>query len=140
VEDKIQVKKSSLYLVGVILLIAIVGYFMLSTGNNSPNNNTNNNNNGNSGVIIENGIQKVIMGMKDYNYYPNTIKVQANMPVSISLDESVYGCFRDFTIRDFEIHKYLKTPQDTIEFTPTEKGTYTFACSMGMGTGTLIVE
>lgn len=144
VEDKIQVKKSSVYLLGVVLLIAVAGYFMLNSGvsgnDNSSNNNGNNDNNGDYAVTIENGIQKVIIGMKDYNYYPNTIRVKAGVPVSISLDKTVYGCFRDFTIRDFEIHKYLKTTQDTIEFTPTEKGTYTFACSMGMGTGTLIVE
>ena len=38
------------------------------------------------------------------------------------------------------ISKYLGTPNDYIEFTPTEKGTFRFACSMGMGTGTLVVE
>ena len=34
----------------------------------------------------------------------------------------------------------LQTPTDYVEFTPTKKGTFGFACSMGMGTGTLIVE
>ena len=77
---------------------------------------------------------------KDLNYYPSEIKVKANQPVSISLDESVTGCLRSFTIKEIGISKYVKTPAETIEFTPTKKGTFKFACSMGMGYGTIIVE
>jgi plastocyanin domain-containing protein len=130
---EIKIKKSTLYISGIILLILIGGFLFLKSGDSSTSENTlNGNSNGE--------VQKVVIGMNNYNYYPNTIKVKAGIPVSISLDESVYGCFRDFTIREFGVRKYLKTPQDTVEFTPTKKGTYTFACSMGMGTGTLIVE
>lgn len=78
--------------------------------------------------------------MKNYNYYPNTIRVKVNQPVEIYLDESVGGCFRDFTSRELGIHEYLKTQQDKITFTPVKKGTFAFACSMNMGRGTLIVE
>ena len=84
--------------------------------------------------------QEVVLSMKNYNYYPNTIKVKSDIPVRIYLDESVVGCYRGFTIRDFGINKYLKTPEDYIEFTPNKKGTFVFACSMGMGTGKIIVE
>jgi len=84
--------------------------------------------------------QIVTLGMKDLNYYPNTITVKSGKPVSLSLDSSVVGCLRSFTIRDLGIAKVLRTPQETIDFTPLKKGTYTFTCSMGMGSGTLIVE
>jgi len=130
---EIKIRKSILYIFGIIALILVGGFFMLKNGiESSAGNIVDRNSNGD--------VQKIIIGMKDYNYYPNTIKVKAGSSVSISLDESVYGCFRDFTIREFGIREYLKTPQDAVEFTPTKKGTYTFACSMGMGTGTLIVE
>ena len=91
-------------------------------------------------VIANNEIQKITLGIKNYNYYPNTIKVKAGIPVRINLDESVRGCYRSFVIRDFGIAKRLATPEDYVEFIPSKKGTYTFACSMGMGRGKIIVE
>jgi len=127
-----KIKKTTLYFAGILLLIILAGYFMIDGSAVNTE--------GGNGNIGNGEVQNVVIGMKNYNYYPNTITVKAGQPVSISLDESVYGCFRSFTIRDFGVNKYLRTPQDTVEFTPTKKGTYRFACSMGMGTGTLIVE
>lgn len=89
---------------------------------------------------MKGGNLEIVLGMKNFNYYPNTIKIKANIPVEISLDNTVQGCYRDFTIRALGIEKYLRTPQDTLTFTPTKSGTFTFACSMNMGTGKLIVE
>ena len=124
-----------LYILGIIIIVIFAGFFILRNGENSNKEIV-----GNVAVANEGEIQKVVIGMKNYNYYPNTIKVKVNQPVSMSLDKTVSGCLRDFTIREFGIRKYLKTPEDTVEFTPNKKGTYTFACSMGMGIGTLIVE
>jgi len=136
--DNLKIKKSSLYMVGIIILISFFGYFILGSSDDGV---IAGSITGNIVAVNSNkGVQKVVLGLKDFNYYPNTIKVKAGKPVSISLDKSVYGCLRDFTIRDFGIRKYLKTPSDTIEFTPTKPGVYRFSCSMGMGTGTLIVE
>ena len=132
--DNIRIKKSSFYMAGIIILITFFGYFILGSSDDSSI----------IGSVIavdsNKEAQKVVLGLKDFNYYPNTIKVKANKPVSISLDKSVYGCLRDFTIREFGIRKYLRTPSDTVEFTPSKSGIYRFSCSMGMGTGTLIVE
>lgn len=125
-------EKTTIYGIGIFLLIVIGGYFLLGS---SGNGNENVVDSGNSGDF-----QKVTIGMKNYNYYPNIINVEAGKTVRLSLDSSVSGCFRDFTIRELGIRKYLRTPSDYVEFTPTKPGTYRFACSMGMGTGTLIVE
>ena len=128
-----EIKKSTIYIFGIILVIVVLGFFMLKSSEGKT-----------AGNITDSAgsgeAQKIILSMKNYNYYPNTVKVKANQPVQIYLDSSVAGCYRSFTIRDFGISKYLKTPEDYVEFTPTKKGTYRFACSMGMGTGTLIVE
>ena len=129
-EDKM--KKSTMYVFGIVLLIVIGGYLIMK---NNDGNITGNVTGGSRGDVNE-----ITLSIKNYNYYPNTIKVKAGETVRIRLDESVVGCYRSFTIRDFGISKYLATPNDYVEFTPTEKGTYRFACSMGMGTGTLIVE
>ena len=124
--------KSMFYIIGTILIILIAGTVLIK--GNGDNYNVAPAGSGTGET------QNVVLGIKNYNYYPNTVKVKVGVPVSISLDSSVSGCYRSFTIRDFGINKYLKTPQDTVEFTPTKKGTYRFACSMGMGTGALIVE
>ena len=125
-----KMKKSIIYALGIILLVLIIGFFMLKSNA--------------TGKIIDgssNGdVQKIIIGMRNYNYYPNTINLKVGESVSISLDSSVSGCFRDFTIKEFGIRKYLRTPQDSVEFTPTKPGTYTFACSMGMGVGRFVVK
>jgi len=84
--------------------------------------------------------QKVIISMKNGNYYPNTITVKANQPVEITLDSSVGGCYRSFVIPQFGVNKNSQNSGDKITFTPTEKGTFQFRCGMGMGRGILIVE
>ena len=85
-------------------------------------------------------LQQITLSYKNYNYYPQEIRVKAGQPVRINLDSSVRGCYRSFTIKALGINKYLQTTSDYVEFTPTEKGQYTFACGMGMGTGRLIIE
>ena len=124
---------NKIFIFVIIGLIVLFGFFLIKNSSTASGNITDEN--PDSGEI-----QKVILGMKNYNYYPNTITVKANQPVRIYLDKSVVGCYRSFTIRDFGVAKYLATEKDYVEFTPNKKGTFRFACSMGMGTGTLVVE
>lgn len=119
------------YAICIIALVIIGGYILLQTTKINTTTST--------GETTITG-QNIKLSWKNYNYYPQVIKVKVGMPVSISLDGTIRGCYRSFTIRALGLQKYLATPQDTLEFTPTQKGTYTFACAMGMGTGTLIVE
>ncbi len=129
---ELKIKKSTVYFLGILLILAGALIFMMSNGGSEETKYETNTNSGES--------QRIVLGMKSFNYFPNTITIKAGTPISLSLDKSVTGCFRDFTIKELGIHEYLKTPEDTIDFTPTKPGTYTFACSMGMGTGTLVVE
>jgi|SRR3989344_9380213 len=125
--------KNLFYIISIFILIAVAG-FLLTKGVANKNTITDI-----QGDAVQGEVQKVVLGTKDYNYYPNTIKVQAGKPVSITLDKSVTGCLRSFTIKDLGVSKYAKNPSETIDFTPTKKGTFRFACSMGMGYGTIIV-
>lgn len=90
--------------------------------------------------IIENNIQKITLSMKNGNYYPREITVKEGIPLSITLDNSVTGCYRSFIIRPFINIKYSANPLDTVDFIPDEKGTFVFGCSMNMASGKLIVE
>jgi len=127
--------KNTTILMFVLLLIIAGGIFLFTNDKTKPSNEEI------TGNVVGGGeVQKITLGIKNYNYYPNTIKVKAGIPVRINLDESVKGCLRSFTIKDFGIAKNLRTPEDYVEFIPNKKGTFTFACSMGMGTGKIIVE
>jgi len=95
---------------------------------------------GEPGAVLDGEIQKVTLSTKDFNYYPSEIAVEADKPVEITLDSSVKGCLRSFTIRELGVVKYSKDPSQKIVFTPTKKGSFAFACSMGMGYGTIVVE
>jgi plastocyanin domain-containing protein len=127
------IKKATLYILGIIILVAVAGFFIFRNGGSSTGNVIGANNQ------AAGDVQDVIMGLKNYNYYPNTIRVKADQPVSISLDSSAVGCSRFLTIPQLKLSKNLATPSDTLVFTP-KKGTYRFACGMGMYYGTLIVE
>ena len=119
-----------------IVLLLVAGYVFISNDGEYQNG-------GNTNIVSAAGngeIQKITLSMKNYNYYPNTIKVKEGVPVEITLDEGVVGCYRAFTIRDFGVQVYSKTPNEKITFTPNKKGTFGFSCAMGMGRGTLIVE
>ena len=85
-------------------------------------------------------VQSIVISEANGNYYPAEIHVRMGEPVSISLDSSVTGCLRTFTIPQLRLTKQLATPRDTLDFTPTKLGRFTFACAMGMGHGILIVE
>ena len=119
---------------GLILLVLVLGGMFLLRSNDNQEIQISTAN------VVYGETQKVVLSMKDLNYYPNEIRVKAGQPVSISLDESVTGCLRSFTIKELGVSKYVRTSQETIDFTPTKKGTFRFACVMGMGYGKIIVE
>lgn len=130
-------KNSTLYLGAILVLVVVAGYFVFSSGTVETTGNVVSNS---PSVNPSGEIQNVVLSIKNYNYYPQEIRVKEGVPVRISLDKSVVGCYRSFTLREFGVAKNLPTPQDYVEFTPNKKGSFRFACSMGMGTGTLIVE
>ena len=94
-----------------------------------------------SAVKVVNGIQEVTLSWGRFNYAPEVIKVKQGMPVKLTADlKRLQGCYRALEIPGMGISKYFRSGDDTLEFTPERTGTYDFSCSMGMGTGTLIVE
>lgn len=130
-----EIKKSKLYIGVALLILVAIGFFFFKGGNPTTSGNV-----VQSGQVIQGETQKVVISMKNSNYYPQEVRVKAGKPVEISLDSSVTGCFRSFNMKQLNIKKVMNSPQDTLTFTPSEKGMYTFTCGMGMGTGTLVVE
>ena len=118
-------------IIALIGILVIGGALFLFTGTSASQN---------SNTVIGNGdVQRITLSEKNSNYFPQTITVKAGSPVELTLDSSVTGCFRSFTVRSLGVAQYARTPAEKITFMPTKKGTYPFSCSMGMGTGTLVV-
>lgn len=87
------------------------------------------------------GVQTVTLSWGKLNYNPEVIRVSAGKPVKIIADlNRLRGCFQSLVIPELGIETYFDENNPTLEFTPTEKGTFSFSCSMGMGKGTLIVQ
>lgn len=121
--------------IGLIAVIVFAGAYLYFEVNDQPYSPQSSGTDSSSG-----NYQKVVLSFKNYNYYPNTVTVKSGEPVRIYLDSSVSGCGRSFVIRQLGVSKYLATPQDYVEFTPTTPGKYIFSCSMGMYKGFLVVE
>ena len=87
------------------------------------------------------GVQKIKIGIFNNGYSPRDISVKQNIPVELTLESTdAYSCALSFELKEFGISTFLKsTDSKTFTFTPTKKGNFTFACSMGMYSGTLRV-
>jgi len=126
----VQTKKKSYTLwfsFGLAVVVVLFIYFVYFQNSGNAN-------------LLSNNVQKVVISMQNYNYYPNTITVKVGQPVEITLDNSVGGCYRNFNIPQFGVSQYSASSSDKITFTPTEKGTFQFRCGMGMGKGAITVE
>ncbi len=139
----------TLPLIAGIIIIAIIIFattnYLLVDNKNSGQINKNYQNEGTDSsravdAIMVNGIQTVELSMVNYNYYPDVIRVKKDIPVKIVADTSkVQGCYRSFTIPSMQLTKTFNPSDNSMQFTPTQTGTFAFSCSMGMGKGKLIV-
>lgn len=85
-------------------------------------------------------IQVVNLSAQGINYNPSVITVKAGQPVQIVANvASLQGCLKSFLIPSFNIRKFFTPSDNTVEFTPTQKGSFAFSCAMGMGRGTINV-
>ena len=83
----------------------------------------------------------VIINVQNNGYTPRNFSVKVNQLVNLKLiTQGTYSCASVFTIPSLNITKVLP-PVGTsdVTFTPTKTGLLTFACGMGMYTGTINV-
>ena len=86
------------------------------------------------------GVQEVTVTV-DGGYDPSHIVVQAGQPVRLHFfRKDPSSCLEEVRFPDFRIAQALPVNQTTpIEFTPTQPGSYEFACGMNMFRGTVEV-
>lgn len=99
---------------------------------------------GDAGAVREDtgrDAQVITMTQSGSGYSPSTLRVKQDVPVRwVITSESSFSCASSLIVPSLNIKKNLKKGENIIEFTPTEKGTIPFSCSMGMYRGSIIVE
>jgi plastocyanin domain-containing protein len=89
---------------------------------------------------VVDGQQVVKMSVSSYEYTPSQITVQQGVPVKWVVDASQSsGCTSFLVAKDFGISQRLDKGENVFTFTPEQKGTYRFSCSMNMVQGTITV-
>ncbi len=91
---------------------------------------------------VVDGKQYIQMEVTEYaTYAPNTLTVQEGVPVEWSIFGADFmGCANTLILPAFKVNAFIKPGMNTVRFTPTKAGRYTFSCSMGMVRGTMIVQ
>jgi len=82
---------------------------------------------------VNEDVQYITSTITDGGYDP--ITVQQGIPVKWTLkvpEGSLTGCNSSIVIPEYDLQVNLKEGDNLIEFTPTQSGTYSFSCWMGM--------
>ena len=94
----------------------------------------------NADFNIQNGEQVVKLTYENYQYqmYPNVLKKDIPVRMEANLN-TVTGCMIAVRIPSFNVAKNVRPGDNVIRFTPDKTGTFSIACSMGMGPNTFTV-
>lgn len=78
----------------------------------------------------------------DGGYIPNTIVIKKGKVTKINfLRKDPTSCLEEVILGDFKTRKYLPLNKKvTIELKPKEEGEFTYACSMNMYQGKIIIR
>lgn len=92
-----------------------------------------------SKAILEDGVQIINMTANNNGYSPNVFYVQKGVPVKWVINgESLNYCNNSIVVNSLNIQQKLKSGENIIEFTPTDKD-INFSCWMGMIRGVIKV-
>jgi len=87
-----------------------------------------------SGVVVK-------MSVTSKGFEPNVLRVKRGTPVHWVIEgKQVSGCTNKIIIPQLDKTINIKKGENVLDFTPTEKGTISFGCWMGMVRGKFIVE
>jgi len=96
--------------------------------------------NTNDGATTASDVQNIESTLGSRGYPDITVK--KGVPVVWNLQaesKNINGCNKTLIIPNFDLQVKLQAGDNIIKFTPTETGTITYSCWMGMQTGTIKV-
>ena len=117
------------------ILVIVLGFSMFNNALALSGINFSQGSENDSGVRaeIQDNIQVVTTKLKGGTYEPIIVEVGKPVKWNIQVSNgSLNGCNNKIIIREYEIEKSLEMGDNIIEVTPTEAGTYTYSCWMGM--------
>ncbi|MBK1812372.1 sulfite exporter TauE/SafE family protein [Clostridium sp. YIM B02505] len=92
----------------------------------------------NKGKLVD-GKQVINLTADNKGYSPNVVFLQKNVPAKIVIDgKLITSCNNEIVFPNLNISKKLKSGENVIEFTPTDKD-IDYSCWMGMITGKIKV-
>jgi len=92
-----EIKKSAINRTIFVVAVFVVMFFAFA-GNPSGN-------------VVSSDSNEFIISMKNWKYSPDTIRVKAGEVVSLGLDNSVQGCFRDLILPEMGLKKIFSSPE-----------------------------
>jgi len=92
-------------------------------------------------VISDGEYQTIKMDVTRSGFSPNKFVLEKGVPVKWEINaKELTGCNREILVPDYDLDIKLKQGIQTVEFTPTEEGTISWSCWMGMIPGSFIVK
>jgi len=92
-------------------------------------------------AVIKDGYQLVTTNLEPGSYQP--IKVYAGVPLRwtiVAEEGKLNGCNNEIIIPAYGKQQKLEVGENIIEFTPTQPGTITYTCWMGMISSTITIK
>jgi len=91
--------------------------------------------------VIKDGYQEISMEVNRYGWSPDKFVLQKGVPVKWNIEgKEINGCNNAIQVPSLGLKFDIKPGIQTIEFTPTETGTISWSCWMGMIPGVFVVE
>jgi uncharacterized protein len=94
-----------------------------------------------SSLVFKDGYQEIRMEVNRYGWSPDKFLLKKDVPVKWIIDaKELNGCNNAIQVPKLGLNFDIKQGEQTIEFTPTETGTISWSCWMGMIPGVFIVQ
>ncbi|MBU0460760.1 MAG: sulfite exporter TauE/SafE family protein [Nanoarchaeota archaeon] len=95
----------------------------------------------NSGLVFKDGYQEIRMEVNRYGWSPDKFVLKKGVPVKWIIDgKEINGCNNAIQVPKYGLKFEIKKGEQVIEFTPTEEGTVSWSCWMGMIPGVFVVK
>lgn len=135
-------------IVSVILAILVFGLVFITRGLAANNDSvtaalasTSNAENSFSGTTFKDGYQEIRMDVTNSGWQPNKFVLKTGVPVKWIINgKELNGCNSGIQVPQLGLRFDIKPGEQTIEFTPTESGTISWSCLMGMIPGRFVVK
>ena len=90
---------------------------------------------------LSGGVQEINMTVTSSGWTPDTFVLKKDVPVRWNIDvKQLTGCNKEIIVPAYDLDIKLKQGLNVVEFTPTQEGTVSWSCWMGMIPGSFVVK